>query len=171
MEVELGLAPADALAAAARVAEEWGGELGVAGDGGLLRLPVIAGIRRGTLSGHLAAEALAGGSRLRFTPESGLYYVHTPSVAVLVIAALGALLCVVWPLYPQLLVVAPFGAVLALGGWFLVVSRLRSSGPEEFLDSVALAAEAGRGGNEAEAGRGGKDAEAQAEGGGRARPR
>jgi hypothetical protein len=26
---------------------------------------------------------------------------------------------------------------LALSGWFLVVSRLRSSGPEEFLELVA----------------------------------
>jgi hypothetical protein len=33
--------------------------------------------------------------------------------------------------------VAPFGAVLALGGWFLVISRLRTSGPEEFLEAVA----------------------------------
>ena len=42
-----------------------------------------------------------------------------------------------WPFYPQLIAVAPFGALLALGGWFLVVSRLRTSGPDEFLDAVA----------------------------------
>ena len=42
-----------------------------------------------------------------------------------------------WPLFPQLLPVAPLGAVLAVGGWFLVLPRLRGHGPEEFLASVA----------------------------------
>jgi uncharacterized membrane protein HdeD (DUF308 family) len=83
-----------------------------------------------------------GGCRLRFTPEESDYYVHTPAVTVLLISALGGLLALAWPLYPRLLPVAPFGAVLALCGWFLVVSRLRNSGPEEFLGAVAaLAAE------------------------------
>jgi hypothetical protein len=36
-----------------------------------------------------------------------------------------------------------FGAVLAIGGWFLVVSRLRTSGPQEFLAMVAAEAEGG----------------------------
>jgi hypothetical protein len=27
--------------------------------------------------------------------------------------------------------------VIALGGWFLVISRLRTSGPDEFLEAVA----------------------------------
>jgi hypothetical protein len=139
-EVELGLPPAAALATAARAARDWGGELQLADGGGQLRLPVIAGIRRGTISGRLAVEALDGGSRLSFIPEESLYYVHTPAVAVLLMSALGALLLVAWPIYPRLLPVAPLGAVLALGGWFLVVSRLRSSGPEEFLDSVAALA-------------------------------
>ena len=142
--VELDLTPEEALAVAARAAREWGGELEPAGGGGLaglLRLPVVAGLRRGTVSGRLAAEALpGGGSRLQFTAAESFYYVHTPAVAVLVISALGGLLVVGWPLYPRLLPVAPLGAVLALGGWFLVVSKLRNSGPEEFLDGVAALA-------------------------------
>jgi hypothetical protein len=140
-EVEVDLPPEAALAAAARAAREWGAELEPAGAGGRLRLPVVAGIRRGVVAGLLAVErGPAGGARLRFTPEESIYYVHTPSVAVLLISALGGLLALAWLLYPRLLPVAPFGAVLALGGWFLVVSRLRNSGPEEFLDAVAALA-------------------------------
>jgi hypothetical protein len=60
---------------------------------------------------------------------------------ILVLAVLGAALTVVWPFYPQLLPVAPFGALMALGGWFLVISRLRSSGPEEFLKTVEAISE------------------------------
>jgi uncharacterized membrane protein HdeD (DUF308 family) len=54
----------------------------------------------------------------------------------------GGLLTVLWPFFPRLLSVAPFGAVVALGGWFLVVSRLRTSGPDDFLKAVAAQANA-----------------------------
>jgi len=37
------------------------------------------------------------------------------------------------------------GAVLALVGWFLVISRLRTSGPQEFLAMVAAEVEDGGG--------------------------
>jgi hypothetical protein len=56
---------------------------------------------------------------------------------ILLVAVAGGLLTVLWPFFPQLMNVAPFGALLALGGWFLVVSRLRTSGPDEFLVAVA----------------------------------
>jgi hypothetical protein len=151
-EVELDLPPRQALAVAQRAAREWGGELEpAAGDGGRLWLPVVAGLRRGTVAGHLEVEeAPDGGSLLRFTPEQSDYHVHAPAVAVLLLAALGGLLTIAWPLYPRLLPVAPLGAVLALGGWFLVISRLRNSGPEEFLGTVAALAarEPGGGGRE-----------------------
>jgi len=52
-------------------------------------------------------------------------------------ASFGELLTLAWPFFPSLMTVAPFGAILALGGWFMVVSRLRTSGPDEFLDAVA----------------------------------
>jgi hypothetical protein len=64
-----------------------------------------------------------------------------PAVMILILSALGAVLTVLWPFYPQLITVAPFGALIALGGWFLVVSRLRTSGPDEFLAAVAATPE------------------------------
>ena len=76
-------------------------------------------------------------SRLVFRPVAQDYYLETAAIALLSMAAAGALLTVAWPLFPQLLPVAPLGAVLAVGGWFLVLSRLRGQGPEEFLASVA----------------------------------
>jgi hypothetical protein len=59
------------------------------------------------------------------------------------VAIAGAVLTMLWPFFPQLLPLAPFGAILALGGWFLVLSRLRNSGPDEFLVMVEAQAEAG----------------------------
>ena len=137
--VDLGVPPEKALAAVRRAAEDWGAELQPSGSGGTLHLPVVAGIRRGLVTGAVEVRAAAGGSRVVFLPEKSIYYVQTSLVAVLLVAAAGSLLTLLWPFYPKLLAVAPFGAVFALGGWFLVVSRLRSSGPEEFLAAVAAA--------------------------------
>jgi hypothetical protein len=55
---------------------------------------------------------------------------------ILLLASAGGLLCLIWPFFPRLLQIAPFGAILALGGWFLVIARLRTSGPDEFLAAV-----------------------------------
>jgi hypothetical protein len=103
---------------------------------GQLHLPVAAGLRRGLLSGPLTIEAIPTGARVVFRPAAEDYYVVTSSVAVLVVSAGGALLTVVWPLFPKLLPGAPLGAVLALCGWFLVLSRLRGKAPEDFLASL-----------------------------------
>ena len=120
----------------------WGAEFQPEGyTGGQLRLPVVAGIRRGLVTGPVQIRAEAEGSRVVFLPETSIYYVQTASVMVLLLAAAGGLLTLLWPFYPKLIAVAPFGAILALGGWFLVVSRLRTSGPDEFLAAVAVAAE------------------------------
>ncbi len=159
--IDLPHAPAAALRALGAAAEEWGadfapavtgGPSGPGGPAGELRLPVVAGLRRGLLSGPVAVTpAPTGrGSRLVFMPAAQDYYLETTAVALLSIAAAGALLTVAWPLFPQLLPVAPLGAVLAVGGWFLVLSRLRGKGPEEFLASVAghAAAESGAPGSE-----------------------
>ena len=132
------MAPPEALRAVSAAAEEWGAELEPRGGdrGGDLRLPVVAGLRRGLLSGPVAVEGLGQGSRVVFRPAAAEYHVQGAAVVVLLMAGAGALLTVVWPLFPRLLPVAPFGAVLALAGWFLVISRLRSRGPAEFLESV-----------------------------------
>jgi hypothetical protein len=153
--IDLPQAPAAALRALGTAAEEWGADFapaaaggaggdgsaeGTGGDGsagGELRLPVVAGLRRGLLSGPVAVEPAGGGSRLVFRPVAQDYYVETSAVMLLSMAGAGALLAVAWPLFPPLLPVAPLGGVLAVGGWFLVLSRRRGLGPEEFLASVA----------------------------------
>lgn len=131
--IQLDLSPEAALAAVAREAEEWGGTFERDCLGGRLRLPVEAGLRRGVVSGPLTAAPAEGGTRVTFRCEESVYVVQAAAVSALIVAGAGALLTMAWPLYPTLLVVAPLGAVLALGGWFLVLSRLRNSGPEEFL--------------------------------------
>jgi hypothetical protein len=136
--VDLGVPPEQALAAVRRAAEEWGAELQPSGSGGTLHLPVVAGMRRGLVTGTVEIRSTAGGSRVVFLPETSIYYVQTAAVAVLLLAAAGGLLVLLWPFYPKLITVAPFGAILALGGWFLVISRLRTSGPDEFLAAVAV---------------------------------
>ena len=150
--IDLPQAPAAALRALGTAAEEWGADFapaaagsagaagsaeGTGGAGGELRLPVVAGLRRGLLSGPVAVEPAGGGSRLVFRPVTQDYYVETSAVMLLSMAGAGALLAVAWPLFPPLLPVAPLGGVLAVGGWFLVLSRRRDLGPEEFLASVA----------------------------------
>ena len=163
--VELPCPPGEALRAVVAAAGDWGAELeplgaanaagnAAAGQAGRLSLPVVAGLRRGVLSGPLAIEANGGGSRVIFRPETQDYYLETSAVAVLVMAAGGALLTVAWPLVPKLLPAAPFGAVLALSGWFLVLTRLRAKGPAEFLQSVKDAAGLGAAGNSASVDRG-----------------
>jgi len=140
--IELSEPPDRALAAVARAADAWGAELDdEEGAGRRLHLPVVTGLRKGLVSGPLTVEAVPDGSRIVFRAEDSVHAVQTSAVAILLIAGAGGVLTVLWPFFPQMLPVAPFGALLALGGWFLVVSRLRTSGPDEFL--AAVAAEAG----------------------------
>ena len=134
---DLQLSPEEALSALQRTAEDWGAQFEPHGAGGRLHLPVVAGIRRGLVSGPVEIKPAAGGSRLVFRPESSVYYVQTAAVMILLVAIAGAGLVLLWPFFPGLIAVAPFGAILALGGWFLVVSRLRTSGPDDFLEAVA----------------------------------
>jgi len=142
--IDLDMPAEQALAALKQTAEDWGAQIqpgeedgAVEMTGSRLHLPVVAGIRRGLVSGPVEVQPAEGGSRLVFRPEKSVYYVQTPSVMILILSVAGAVLTVLWPFYPQLMPVAPFGAIMALGGWFLVVSRLRTSGPDEFLTAVA----------------------------------
>ncbi|HEX9943972.1 MAG TPA: hypothetical protein VGG03_18320 [Thermoanaerobaculia bacterium] len=139
--IDLQVPPEGALSAVRRAAEDWGAEFQSQGSGGQLHLPVVAGIRRGLVSGDVEVRPAAGGSRVVFRPEESIYYVQTPAVVILLLAIFGAGLTLLWPFFPRLISIAPFGAVLALGGWFLVISRLRTSGPEEFLEAVAAQGE------------------------------
>ncbi len=132
--IDLEVPPEEALAAVCRAAEDWGAEL----EDHQLHLPVVSGIRRGMVTGSVEIQPLEGGSRVAFRPEKTFYYVQTSAVVILLLAAAGGVLTLLWPFFPKLMPMAPFGALLALGGWFLVVSRLRTSGPDEFLAAVAL---------------------------------
>ncbi|HSS77514.1 MAG TPA: hypothetical protein VLV54_12315 [Thermoanaerobaculia bacterium] len=142
--IDLDMPPEQALSALRQTAEDWGAQI-QAGDGSVemtgsrLHLPVVAGIRRGLVSGPVEVQPAEGGARVVFRPEQSVYYVQTAAVMILILSVAGAALTVLWPFYPQLMAVAPFGAIIALGGWFLVVSRLRTSGPDEFLTAVAAA--------------------------------
>ena len=135
--IDLAAAPERAWAALGRAADLWGAELERRGEGGRLRIPVTSGVRRGWAGGEVAVEPLAEGSRLSFRVDEGDAHVHTPTLAILTLGAAGALLAAAWPFWPRLLAAAPLGVVLALAAWFLAASRLRSAGPQEFLDMVA----------------------------------
>lgn len=135
--------PDAALAALRRAAEDWGAELRKE-DGDLwLYLPVVHGLRRGLIAGPVHVEPAESGSRIVFRPEDSDVSVQAASVIVLLLAVGGAALASLWPFFPNLLPLAPFGAILALGGWFLVLTRLRTSGAEEFLGTVGVEAESG----------------------------
>lgn len=140
---------AQALAAVGRAAEDWGAAWQEGTAGGRLELPVSAGLRHGLLTGRIDVSSTRGGeTEVAFHPERSSYRVWTPAVAILVLAVAGAATTVLWPFYPGLLPVAPFGALLALGAWFLVVTRLQNRGAEEFLELIALYAAEAAGGED-----------------------
>ncbi len=144
-EIDLARSPEAALAAVGRAAEAWGAEVEQQGRGGRLRLPVVAGLRRGLLAGPFSVEETPGGSRVVFRPEESAQAVQVAPLLLLLLAGAGGILTILWPFYPKLLPLSSFGAVVALGGWFLVISRLRTSGPQEFLAMVAAQAEGAEG--------------------------
>jgi hypothetical protein len=140
-EIELETAPADALAALARAAEEWGARWEPGAGGGRLTLPVVFGLRRGVAIGRVEAARLGDArARLTWSLEESHLEVHRASVVVLSLAGAPALAALAWPFYPPLLALAPLAAVLGLLAWWLVVARLRSSGPEEFFATLSVAA-------------------------------
>ncbi len=134
--VELPLATDEALAAVAAAAEVWGAEWRREGSGGRLVLPVTAGLRHGRLSGRVSTEPAhqGTGTRLRLEVEDSRYLLHWRAVVILLFGALGAISFTLWPFFPPLLSFAPVALVLAFAAWFLVASRLRTAGPEEFFE-------------------------------------
>ncbi len=104
---------------------------------GRLRLPVSAGLRHGELTGTLVATGKDGGCSLELHVEDSHYRVHRPALMLLLIAGLGAVILLLAPIlmifWPPFLNAVPLGIVLALGGWFLVVSRLRTFQAADFL--------------------------------------
>lgn len=140
--VRVDVEPPTALAAVGRAAEDWGAAWEAGISGGRLELPVSAGLRHGRLSGRIEVSGAGRGeAEVSFRPERSEYHLWMAAVVILALAAVGAGLTVAWPFFPELLAAAPFGAVLALSAWFLVITRLQNRGPEEFLELVAAHAE------------------------------
>ncbi|HYL06841.1 MAG TPA: hypothetical protein VE075_12420, partial [Thermoanaerobaculia bacterium] len=83
-------APRAALRAVGSAASEWGAEFEPGGEGGQLHLPVVAGLRRGLLSGPVVVEAAGEGSRVAFRPATQDYYLETSVIGLLVMAGAGA---------------------------------------------------------------------------------
>lgn len=105
-----------------------------------LLVPVQAGIRSGVVELDWAAEAVRGGTRLRLEVVREVFRTSTAALTILAIGAAGGIMTIIWPLHPNLLGLAPLGALLALLAWLLVVSRLKSYGPEDFLSTIAAMA-------------------------------
>lgn len=141
-------APAtEILGAIKDAAEDWGASWTAAGDGesagGSLHLPVIAGLRRGFQEGRMTVDdgAGEGGRTVRFQVERQTYRLWRPAIALLLVAAWGGVMSVIWPFWPHLLPYVPIGLVLAFSAWFLIVPRLRNEGAEDFLSMVSAYAE------------------------------
>jgi len=145
-EIEVGLDPEAASAAVARAAEDWGAEWTPERGGGRLVLPVVFGLRRGVAVGRVDIAPDSGGSRLTWRLESSELELHHAAVGLLTLSAVVLVAASAWPFHPPLLALMPFAAVVGLLAWWLVVSRLRNSGPEDFLRLVASDREPSRGG-------------------------
>ena len=144
-EVRVELPVAELPAALAAAAEAWGAEWtsdSAARDGGRLVLPVIFGLRRGVLVGRVDFTPAGDGARLAWQIEESHLEVQRAAVAVLVFTGLALLPALAWPFQPRLLALLPFAAVMGLLAWWLVLSRLETSGPEEFFATVGRPAEA-----------------------------
>jgi len=139
-QVELAEDPDASLELVSREATSWGAAWRRDGRrGGRLTLPVLAGLRRGRVEGEVIVEPAGAGSRLTFRIDKSDYRLQGMSVAVLLVAALGALAVVVGPFVPALRPAVPLGILLSVGAWLFIVAGLRNSGPEEFLEGLAAA--------------------------------
>lgn len=98
---------------------------------------MTAGLRRGTLGGRITIERRNGAARATLDVTGSKWTVNRTAVGILLSGALGGLVLMLLPFFPKLLQLMPIAVVLSLAAWFLVVSRLRSSGPEEFLEALA----------------------------------
>ena len=117
--------------------EDWGGEWTARGAGGDIVLPVTAGLRRGLIEGRVEIEPHGAGCRISLTVTASGYSLNWVTVVVLCFGASGAVLLLLWPLFPALLKLAPMAALTAFTSWFLVASRLRTSSPQDYLDDLA----------------------------------
>jgi hypothetical protein len=135
--VELEVTPASALESLAAAADLWGASWQPESAGGTLRLPVVRGLWRGVEQCHVAVEPTRSGSTVELTVEERWLQVNRSAVVVLLFGGAGGLTVALWPFFPELMPLLPVAVVLALVAWLLVVARLRSSDPGDFLNLVA----------------------------------
>jgi len=136
-EVRVPLTLADLPEALARAALAWGAEWTAdASGGGRLVLPVVFGLRRGVLVGRVDFEPSGDGARVVWQLEESHLELQRASVAVLAMAVLALVPALAWPFNPKLLSLLPFAVVMGLLAWWLVLSRLENSGPEEFFATL-----------------------------------
>lgn len=140
-----------ALAAVASTVEDWSGEWTAARDGGELRLPVEAGLRRGFVRGRVSATATSHGSELALEIIEERWWVHRVAVALLLGAAIPALAGVLWPFVPAVAPLVPLGLVLGTAAWLAILARLRHRGLTEFMADVEAALDASKDGSQAAA--------------------
>lgn len=154
IRIEVAGAPERALAAVAAEAEAWGAGWEGHAAGGRLDLPALYGLRRGRITGEIAVAPHPAGPPNGDTAEASQIawhllraelHVHRPAVAILALAAAAGLGTLLWPFFPALIRLLPAAILLSLSAWWLVVSRLRTAGPREFLEAVR-ARVAGEGG-------------------------
>ena len=136
-----------ALAALATTVEAWAGEWTAQGDGGELRVPVEAGLRRGFLRARVSAAAVSGGSEVVLEVVEARWWVHRAAVALLLGAAIPALAGALWPFYPAVGPLVPLGLGLGVASWLAILARLRHRGSAELLADVEAAMEEPRGGS------------------------
>jgi hypothetical protein len=146
LEIE---APTEAVHTALNlVAEGWGGQWKDEAPGGELWIPVNSGLRKGFWHGTIDVEALpadTGACRLRVEQRDQQMQVNRGAAMILLFGAVGGVVAILWPFFPALVQLGPFGLVLAIAAWLLVSSRIRNSGLEEFfraVEAVATGAEA-----------------------------
>lgn len=135
--IELDASPEAALDSVAAAADLWGASWQPEALGGTLRLPVVRGLWRGVEQCHVALSAKGSGSTLELTVEESWQQVNRAAVVVLLFGGAGGLIVALWPFFPGLMPLLPVAVVLAIVAWLLVVARLRSSYPEDFLKLVA----------------------------------
>jgi hypothetical protein len=126
-----------ALSGVEEAAEDWGGTWDRNGNGGLLRLPVQAGLRHGLLDVAVTAtEVGGGGTDLAFNVQEETWRVHRPAAGLLVVAGAGGIATALCPFFPALVPFTPLGIVLGVGAWLVVLSRLRNVGLAELVEDV-----------------------------------
>jgi hypothetical protein len=137
LERQFSQSPESVLRAVEKAAELSGAAWQSRGQGGLLSLPAVQGLRQGMLTGRLHTVPSDVGTLVHLEIEESHFTINWSAAGVLLLGGLGGLTLVLWPLSPKILQVAPVGAVLAVVAWLLVVSRLRYSDAGDFLDLVA----------------------------------